>query len=202
MGGSRPFRHRGGLAAFLAAVLFIFSTTTIQASRVRPLNIEEMSGRATRVFSGRCLDVRVERDPALGQVVTHVTLAVTRAAKGDLRGRLTIRLLGDQDLDGDWSQGTDGLPRFRRGEEVVLFLYGDSASGLTSPVGFGQGKFGVVEDDKGGKVAVNGFGNAGLMRGLTPEAQRRIGRAEPPGRGRPVFSPDELLDMVERLEEE
>ena len=39
----------------------------VDATRVRPLNLEQMADRADRVFAGRCVGVRVEKDPGLGR---------------------------------------------------------------------------------------------------------------------------------------
>jgi len=168
-----------------------------------------MTQRAARIFSGRCVDVRVERDPDLDQMVTHVTFAVTRAVKGGPHGQVTIKMLGDQEADADEGgraerdggkeRGIEGLPRFRRGEEVVLFLYGESRSGLTSPVGFGQGKFTLIKDKQGQRLAVNGSGNAHLFRGLSAEARRRLGDAEERFKGRKGIALDALLDMAVSL---
>jgi hypothetical protein len=51
---------------------------------------------------------------------------------------------------------------FAKGERAVLFLYGENARGLTSPVGLGQGRFTVFEDKQGRKLAMNGFAKLGL----------------------------------------
>lgn len=199
------------LAALLALLTLCASPTP--ASTIRQLNLEDLARRADRIFSGRVLEVRVERDPALRQVVTRTTLAVTRGARGNLPGRLTITTLGGQDAGssgpgeepagagpgGQRRPSISGMPSFRKGEEVVLFLYADSRSGLTSPVGFGQGKFSVVPDKNGRRLAINGFGNRNLFRGLSARAEARIGAPPTPGRDRRAIHADELLDLVEAL---
>ena len=43
-------------------VLAFFTTGLCHATLLRPLNLEEMTDRADRVFSGRCVEVRVARD--------------------------------------------------------------------------------------------------------------------------------------------
>ena len=185
-----------------AVLLVIFLTIPLAAlaSQVRPLNLEQMTQRADRIFHGRCVNLRTVRDPDLGQWVTYVTFAPQRGAKGGVRGGVTIKLLGDQEMGARLERAVEGLPRFRRGEEVVLFLYGDSHSGLTSPVGFGQGKFTVFQDKQGQPLAINGFSNENLFRGLSREAERKLqGKAEK-WRGRKGVPPDALLDMVDALQ--
>ena len=50
----------------------------------------------------------------------------------------------------------------------MLFLYGESASGWSSPVGLGQGKFTVFEDKLGQRRALNALGDE---LGLTDRKQ-------------------------------
>jgi hypothetical protein len=193
-GGSIVNSHLQSVASRLWVVAAILAVAfgSSQASQVRPLNIAEMTERADRVFAGRCVGLRVVPDPELGQLVTHVTFVVDRGAKGDPRsGNVTIRVLG--------SQAIDGLPQFLNGEEVVLFLYPDSRRGLTSPVGFGQGKFSVVRDKLGTRFAVNGFANENLLRNLSGDAQQRLGSATARWPARGPIGVDELLDAVESL---
>ena len=181
--------------AFLAAAAAVCGFGSLEASQIRSMNLAEMTERAERIFSGRCVEVRGELDPELGVNVTRVTFAAERGAKGDVRGNVTIRMLGDP-------EGLAGLPVFHEGEEVVLFLYGESAHGLTSPVGFGQGKFVVQRDKHGQRTAVNAFANENLFRGLTTEARERVGTAAERWRGRGAMPVDELLDAVSTLTDE
>jgi len=193
-------RHsRCTIRFLLPAILTMLATVAVHASRVPRVSLEHLTRQADRIFSGRCVDVRVMRDPVLGQEVTQVTFEVQRGVKGAVHGRVTIRMLGDQRLTRERGRGTHGVPRFQDGEELVLFLYGDSRSGLTSPVAFGNGKFTVVTDSKGSKRAVNAFDNEGLFRGLSQDALRRLGGSPARWKGREGVAPDALLDMVSVL---
>jgi len=198
-------RQRRARVAFWAAMLALLpcpaSSPDALASRVRTMNIEQLAQRAARIFSGRCLDVRVHEDASLRHTVTDVTVAVTRTVKGNVHGRIVFRLLGDQTASAEKGRGVDGVPTFRRGEELVLFLYGDSASGLTSPVGFGQGKFGVIRDKAGRKLAVNGSGNQNLLRGVTAPAERKVGPDLARWKEKREIDPEVLLDIAAELGE-
>jgi len=167
-----------------------------RASIVRLLNIEDLAGRADRIFAGRCVDVRESYDPALGQHVTYTTFEVSRAVKGGVRGRITIRSLGGADADPSRPDPIASVPRFRVGEDVVLFLYPDSRNGLTSPVGFGQGKFRIVKDKLGREIALNATGNRTLFRGLSGGAVNRLDRSRHAWKGRSDVPPDALLDLA------
>jgi hypothetical protein len=129
-----------------------------------------------------------------------VTFEVERGVKGEARGRVTIKVLGDQSAKDERSPGIDGAPRYAEGEEVILFLYGESRHGLTSPVGFAQGKFSVVRDKQGQRRALNGLGNRHLFEGLSAEAKGRLRDVPDRWKGRDGLPPDALLDLVTRLQ--
>jgi hypothetical protein len=194
----RQARWRRLRITALSFLILCSSLTLSRASQVRPLNLEEMAGRADRVFLGRCVQVTAELDADLGQMVTYATFVAQRSAKGGVRGQVTIRLLGDQTASDAPNRSMAGVPRFRKGEEVILFLYKDSRRGLTSPVGLGHGKFVVVRDKDGQKRALNAMGNESLFRNLSPGARRKLGdSSNQPAHG--GIDPDALLDMVQRL---
>jgi hypothetical protein len=193
---TRPFRP---LSHFLVLLLAVAGASPLPASQVRRLSLEELTHRSGRVFSGRCVDVRVLIDPVLGQPVTRVTLEVERGVKGNAQKKVTFKMLGNQRGAAEKGVGIEGVPRFSVGEEVVLFLYGESHSGLTSPVGFGQGKFSIVRDKHGERVAVNGFHNRHLFEGLSADARARLRDGAERWRDRDGVPPEALLDMVARL---
>lgn len=196
---ARPRRRWITTVSFFA--FWSLSTTLSWASQVRPMNLEEMAERADRVFLGRCVQVTAEMDSELGQMVTHATFVAQRSAKGGVHGQVTIKLLGDQAADGAPGRSLAGVPRFEKGEEVILFLYGDSRRGLTSPVGLGHGKFVVLQDKKGQRLALNATGNETLFRNLSPAARRKLGDASnQPAHG--GIDPAALLDMVQRLSQQ
>jgi hypothetical protein len=187
------------IAASIVLIALAAFPAVGHAARIRPINLEQMTERADRIFSGRCVSVRVARDPDLGQVVTYVTLRPDRVEKGHVRGSVTIKLLGDQDADGIRGHATEGVPVFRAGEDLVLFLYGDSPHGLTSPVGFGQGKFAVRRDKEGHLLALNELANEQLARGLSDGARKKLGQGADKLQRDRAIPPGELLDLVRSL---
>jgi hypothetical protein len=173
MGISRAFSRRRLIATLAVGLSF----TAALATQSRPLNLEQMTERAATIFAGRCTGVRAEHDRKLGLDVTVATFHVDRAIKGTTGRTVTVRMpwVGESAIPA-------GVPSFARGDEVVLFLYGESASGMRAPVGLGQGRFRVVTDKQGRKMAINDFGNRNLMHG---PAER--------------LSPDALLDAADGL---
>ena len=154
----------------IVAVMILLAVPLASASQVRSLNLEEITQRAARVFSGRCLETHDELDARLGLKVSVATFRVDQGVKGiDGGSTVTVRMLLGE------TSSPVATPRFRKDEDVILFLYGESALGLTSPVGMGQGRFQLISDKLGHRLAINSFGNANLFRGLSPEASRRLG---------------------------
>jgi hypothetical protein len=177
-------RHPSGTMWPRFALLAVVSCgwRATDATQVRPLNLEEMTARAERIFSGRCVEISHIEDPDLGDAVIVATFEVHRVVKGGADARVQVRM-------------ADGETACRPGEDVVLFLYGKDAAGWSSPVGLGQGKFDIVADKLERWIAVNPFGNRGLFRGLT---ERAAGKLEASTREAEIRAAD-LLDIAEAL---
>lgn len=168
----------------------------VSATKIRPLNLEQMVDRAERIFEGRCVETHDEFDPRLGASLQVATFRIDRRLKGDLGRTITLRFYGAAS-----GRRIPGVPRFRDGEELILFLAGDSRLGLTSPVGLAQGKFVVGTDKKGRRIASNGFGNGQLFRNLSPEVESRLGPTAALRRG-PALPAETLVQLVHRLHAE
>lgn len=191
-------RRRSPLpGAFWIFAALLLAPAPVHAARVLPINLEEMVRHAGHVVSGRVTAVQVVHDERVRGQVTLVTLEVSRASKGQAGRTLTFRMFGGLGANGQ--PVVAGLPRFDPGEEVILFLHPESRLGLTSPIGFGQGKFVVARDRQGQRVAQNQFGNRTLFRGLSSDGSRRLGQAGKRWKDGGAMPPDALLNMVEAL---
>jgi hypothetical protein len=181
MKGTCASRLRWTIASLVVGLYL----TTANATQSRPLNLEEMTDRAATIFAGRCTHVRVEHDRRLGRDVTVATFHVDRAIKGTAGSTITVRMpwVGESAIPA-------GVPSYARGDEVVLFLYGESASGMRAPVGLGQGRFRVVTDKQGHKLAINDLGNRNLLHGVSASTRQRLAGS---------LSPDGLLDTADSL---
>jgi len=104
----------------------------VRAMTARALSLEELTRRADRIFVGTCVEVRHVRSES-GQPVTEITFRIIEPIKGVSADRIMIRQPGGQ-----------LLPGYSVGQEVLLFLHPESPTGLTSPVGLGQGIFTVL----------------------------------------------------------
>lgn len=186
------------LRAALMCVLIALAVRPAPASQVRQINLEEMTRSAGTIFSGRCIDVHSERDATVGREVIVARFAVDRAEKGAPGGEITVRMLDVAAIEGAPESAAGARLGFTPGEPVVLFLYKSSAIGLTSPVGFGQGRFRLLRDKTGRELAFNGFGNQKLLERLSPAAESRLHLAGV-DRHAPVIGTSQLLDMVRTL---
>lgn len=148
---------------FFLLVLFagISLIPPLEATSVRVLNLEEMVEMADRVFRGRCLSVRSVAG-VHGFDAVEYTFEISEGVKGTRTGRQVVFRQLQTARDG--LRGIPGMPAFEQGQDLLVFLHGDSRLGLTSPVGFSQGVF-RVQDTAEGPQVVNGLNNRNLMYG-------------------------------------
>lgn len=136
------------LKKFLFAYLLSFVIALPgHAMSVLPLYLDEIVNDAAIAFQGKSLESHSERDSQTGSIVTYSTFEVQEVLKGDVGATHTIKQIGGK-LEGETHQ-TTGVPTFTVGESYILFLYGVSASGFSSPVGLDQGKFNIIPASKG-----------------------------------------------------
>ena len=106
-----------------------------------PLGFDDLVDRAARIIHGTVREVRSGRD-ADGIPASWITFDVAECLKGQAGRSLTIKQIGVQEPLAD---GTllrlPGIPRYRAGDEIVVFLHEPSGRGFTSPVGLGQGLY-------------------------------------------------------------
>jgi hypothetical protein len=135
----------GGAA--LALHLCATSVPTVEAGTAVRLELEQLARHAELIVEGRVIATRAFRDTR-GEVRTEVTLSVDETFAGEPFATRRFELPGGVLADGS---GTliAGMPSVALGEDALLFLTEESASGLRMPVGLAQGKFRLVRDDQG-----------------------------------------------------
>lgn len=167
---------------------FILILGTLWATSVKPVNLQEMVGSAERIFWGSCVSVE-ETTLASGLVATQYTFQVRRGLKGVEAGEMvTFRQLQSNDRR---KLSLPGLPSFRKGQESLIFLHGESRLGLTSPVGLQQGVFRLQQDEQGLSV-INGMQNSNLDYELPEINMRSAGLA---GRERELLSSKQPIPL-------
>lgn len=131
------------LAALQGAAALSASATTLER-----MSVAKMTQVAQLVVRARCVtNSSAWHD---GEIWTFTSFTVEDAWKGAPSGaaqRLTVRLLGGS--VGNLSSTVSGVPRFRPGEEVILFLQ-PTARGDYSIVSWVQGTFRIHRDGRSG----------------------------------------------------
>jgi hypothetical protein len=125
---------------------------TVAAGTVQRLEIEQLLGQCDQAFEGRVTNTRVvERGSKC--LETEITLSVSRRFWGQAGREFLLRIPGGVLPDG---RGLliPGMPAFREGEELLLFLSAESRRGTRMPVGLAQGRFRVEARAGGAKVLV------------------------------------------------
>jgi len=147
-------------AALILGALSVFLLgKEAQAAVVREMNLEEMITTAHYIFSGMCISVDRRYDNITGRDAIFCTFSVSRIIKGEALSEFVFKMSRVAVELGE-------APAFKPGEEVVLFLYGKSTLGFTSPVGLGLGKFSVLYSSSGEKVVVNAYNNKKLFKDI------------------------------------
>ena len=136
-------------------LLCLMSALPARATSVLPLYLDQIIDGAAIAFHGNCIDNRVERDIQTGLIVTYTTFQVQDVLKGQAAPVHIIKQIGGRLPSAAGSievRRIEGVPQFEVGQSYVVFLYGVSSAGFSSPVGLGQGKFDVLPGPAGPQV--------------------------------------------------
>jgi hypothetical protein len=116
------------------------------ATTLARMSVAQMSHAATLVVRARCVSGIARWDDR--EIWTFTAFAVTDTWKGNAADEITVRTLGG--TVGNVTSHVAGVPVFRPGEEVVLFLEPSPAGGL-AVVSWQQGTFRVHRDARTGR---------------------------------------------------
>lgn len=156
-----------------------------QATVVERVTLEELVERSTRIVQGRCVRTWAAWDSATRLIWTHSELQITDELKGSRTPAVVVSEPGGV-LDGV-GMAVEGVPHYRPGEEVVVFLY-RTPLGQWRTRGLGQGKF-TLTPDRRVKTTVSGAAlvspqGVARPRGLEQEQLDQMGVDEFLGRVR------------------
>jgi len=170
-----------------AGSLLILSAP-VHATSMLKMGLEDLTLRAGKIFRGRVISVEAGAIQAGGGELPAVTyrFEVEELYKGEAsqvkgdQAIIEVRMVGSLK---NQTAAPNGLvrfslfrdvPRFEKGSEYVLFTTPESAIGLSTTVGLGQGAFEVFPVD-GEEQVVNEFNNAGLdLNGAGPVAYEML----------------------------
>ena len=132
---------------FLAGLVLL--AVAASATTLSRLRFEDLAKQATAVARLRCLGVVSFSEN--GEIWTETRFEVVEQNKGLLPGLITIRTLGGS--VGSLHSRVEGVPAFRPGEEVYVFLWSREGEPFRV-LGWSQGTFRISRDAQTGAETV------------------------------------------------
>ncbi len=128
---------------FLAGL--VLTAIVANATTLARIGFDQLAQQATAVARMRCLGAESRWEN--GEIWTETRFEVLERSKGLLPGIVTVRMLGGS--AGHFHSRVDGVPAFRAGEEVYLFLWGHEGEPYRV-LGWSQGTFRISRDEQSG----------------------------------------------------
>jgi hypothetical protein len=129
------------LLAAASLLLALLSAFTADATTIARMSLVQMAQAAPLIVRARCAANSVAFDA--GEIWTFTSLQVEEVWRGEAPPQITVRLLGG--TMGNLTSHVSGVPQFRPGEDVILFLQPTKRSDF-SVVSWEQGTFRVTRD--------------------------------------------------------
>jgi len=133
----------------LCGAMMVTTAATASATTLLRMSLAKMAQTAKVIVRARCVGSSTNWDA--GEIWTFTTFDAEETWRGSVAGRFTLRLLGGR--LGNLTSSVSGVPRFRAGEDVILFLE-PTARGDFSVVGWEQGTFRIGRDPHTGEANV------------------------------------------------
>jgi len=133
-------RWRVAMAAAILTMLAALAVTAAATTLAR-MSVAQMSRAAQVIVRAQCEANATGWDT--GEIWTFTTFEVEEVWRGEASAQISVRLLGGR--AGNVTSSVAGIPRFRPGEEVVLFLE-RTERGDFSIVSWEQGTFRIRRD--------------------------------------------------------
>jgi hypothetical protein len=144
-------RRRFLRIVFLAVLVLLgMSAVLANATTLVRMPFEDLAQQSTAVARLRCLGAESRFDGR--EIWTETRFEVLELDKGLLPGLVTIRMMGGR--AGHLHSRIDGVPQFRVGEEVYLFLWNRRAGDAYTVLGWSQGTFRIARNVDTGMEAV------------------------------------------------
>jgi hypothetical protein len=143
---TRGKHMRSKLTACLALLFAICGASAARATTIERMPLEKMSRMAKVIVRARCTGNSTSQNA--GEIWTLTNFAVEQVWRGTAPAQITVRLLGGR--VGNLTSSVSGVPRFRAGEEVLLFLE-PTSRGDFSVVSWEQGTFRIRRDPATGQ---------------------------------------------------
>jgi hypothetical protein len=143
--------------SFVLIILLInfFVISPASASNVVPLNLQQLSSRATLIFYAEVISNTVKKDKQSGHIATFTEFKIIDLIKGNTSNTHLIKQIGGRLTSSGTTLRIHGVPKFDSGKKYVVFLPEKSSIGFSSPLGLHQGSF-TVSTINGEQLVSNG----------------------------------------------
>jgi hypothetical protein len=138
--------HRPSL---FALCIFLLACPSVTPTTLAHMSVSKLTHVSRLILRARCVENSTAWDE--GEIWTFTTYEPTEVWKGSAQSRVHVRLLGGR--IGNLTSNVSGVPRFRTGEDVVLFL-APTTRGDFSVVSWVQGTFRIHHDQRTGEETV------------------------------------------------
>ena len=141
-------RYRNYLSVALAIGLMTGLTTNeSRATTVLPLDFNKLVEISSSVIVGHVVNVHTEGQLKPRKIETVIQVEVDECLIGPCQPTLVLRQLGGayDFKDGRFNQTVPGMPQYKPGERVVLFLEETDTKRLVV-TGLAQGKFSISDE--------------------------------------------------------
>jgi len=128
----------------LSLALNFVSLPVAWGTSMLPINLEQLSTRASLIFYGKVISNKVRKDGQSGRIATFTEFKVIDLIKGKTGSVHTIKQIGGHLQETGTIIRIPGVPEYVIGNDYVVFLPEKSAHGFSSPLGLQQGSFDVV----------------------------------------------------------
>jgi len=188
--------------ALALAALLLLAPVAADATIAQAVKFDDKVENAAAIIVGTCVAQRSQWDPARNWILTYSTFRIERTLKGVPAEAITIVTPGGT-VDGI-TQEIIGVPRFREGEEHVLFIRHSQAG--PTVLYLEQGAYRIVEE-RGERVVQPAVSSAVLVdtgRGtaVSPEPRRSLRELEDSVRETIRRREAMRMEMIERRKEE
>lgn len=160
------------VAAFIAISFVALAARPANATTVLQMNLAQMVTESDKIFVGRVISVSEKTIEVGGGQLSAITyrFRIEESFKGafeEIKGvqYTEVSMIGT--LAG-LKEGKPPIPFFpllKEDQPYLLLVAPEGSTGLTSPMGLGQGTFTLLGTDAS-KVAINRVANVGLFSGM------------------------------------
>jgi hypothetical protein len=155
----------------LTLLIIAAASASLQAQPMTlPVDLSYLSQRADVIVQGKVTEVKEESLPG---TPNFQTIVVTLQVENMLRGPAkTTTYTFREAVFNRKAAMNSGKRGYQIGQRMLLFLPSPSARGLSSPIGFEQGRFHINRTAGGSETIANELGNAGLFKNVAQKASK------------------------------